>query len=669
MSSVRDKSAFKADYESALKAYVAAGPDTEAGALDRARELGRRAIAGEQNLIELIALHWGIERALEARAGDSSDAAARCQRFLAQTLNLFEMARRQSVELNLSLRNSKRRKAAILGGAFDGIITLDMNGRIVDFNPAAERIFKLHRHQARGCDMADLLLLPSQRAGFRQTLEHHRRCGNGASIGGRLERRALTPDGREFPVEIAVTYIEVDEAPFYAAYVRDLSELKAYQDKIEYLATRDALTGLANRNLFKDRLSQAIAQAARSQANGMGVLFLGVDRLKFINDSMGHAFGDELIRTVAARLKQSLHTGDTLARLSSDDFAMIMVGLKNPAEALMSMAGELLAVFMPSFQVDGHSIRLSCSIGAAVYPEDGTDVGTLMSNADAAMHRAKSTGGGRFQFYTRSLSDLATERVNMENALWGGLERDEFCLYYQPQVSVRDGAIVGAEALVRWRHPELGMVQPGRFIGLAEETGLIGPIGEWVLETATEQNRQWHRRGFTSLRMAVNVSPRQFRQGAILETLKTVAGSHPFDSGFLELEVTEGTMMEDMYESIRILNELRTLGASISIDDFGTGYSSLNHLRHLPVDRLKIDQSFIHEMEADAKARTMVTEIIHLSKAFDLSIIAEGVETQGELAFLADHGCDEGQGYLFARPLPPAEFEHLLRAGPVWTKH
>lgn len=660
MSAASANKNFAIDYESALMHFLSSGGETPA--LDRARELGRRAVSGEQGLIELITLHWQLEHRL---SGGSKAISNLCLSFLNEVLRLFELARRQSAELNLSLRNSKRRKAAVVGGAFDGIITLNPMGRIVDFNPAAERIFRMHRHQVRGCDMADLLLHTAHRSAFRATLEQLRRGGESAG-GGRMERRAATPDGREFPIEVAVTYIHVDDAPFFACYVRDLSELKAYQTRIEYLATRDALTGLANRNLFKDRLGQAVAQSARSPEGCLGLLFLGIDRLKFINDSMGHAFGDELIRTVARRLEQATRAGDTLARLSSDEFAMLLVGLRNPAETVMSIAGELLATFMQPLQVSGHGIRLSCSIGASLYPGDGSDVGTLMSNADAAMHRAKSTGGGCFQFYTRSLSDVANERVSLENALWSGLERDEFRLYYQPQVSVRNGAIVGAEALVRWQHPDLGLVHPGRFIALAEETGLIGPIGEWVLETAAEQNRQWRQQGFGDLRVAVNVSPRQFRHGAILQTLKTLAQTRPLDTGFLELEVTEGSMMEDMDDSIRILNELRALGASISIDDFGTGYSSLNYLRRLPVDRLKIDQSFIHEMEADAKARTMVSEIIHLSKAFDLSIIAEGVETPGELAFLAQQGCDEGQGFFFARPLPATEFERMLRQTPTW---
>jgi EAL domain-containing protein (putative c-di-GMP-specific phosphodiesterase class I) len=287
----------------------------------------------------------------------------------------------------------------------------------------------------------------------------------------------------------------------------------------------------------------------------------------------------------------------------------------------------------------------------------------LLANADAAMHRAKASGGGTVQFYTRDLSAFAAERVKLENALWGGLEKGEFTVYYQPQVRVADGAIVGAEALIRWQHPELGMIHPARFIALAEETGLIGPIGEWVLETANAQNRVWQRDGFPELRMAVNVSTRQFRHGGILVALESLLAADELAPGSLELEVTESSLMEDMDESIRILSEMRALGASISLDDFGTGYSSLSYLRRLPVDRLKIDQSFVHEMESDPQARTMVKEIIHLSQAFGLSIIAEGVETHGELAFLADHGCHEYQGYLFAKPVPANEFERLLRRG------
>ncbi|MDR3411688.1 MAG: EAL domain-containing protein [Formivibrio sp.] len=657
-----DKRDYAADYEVAFFDYLDGGD--EEIALQRAYELGRRAIAGEQSILGLISLH---SRLLQELTSHSTTAAPRGQThvrseaFLTQVMALFEMTHRQTLEMNQSLRDSERRKTAILGSAFDSIIAFDATGRILDFNPASEQMFGHTRSQVIGHDLADLILPITLREAFRQMLGFYQEDGEGSTIGQREEIIACRADASEFPAEMAIAFIDVDEAPFFTAYVRDLTERKAYEAKIEYLATHDALTHLANRNLLKDRIEQAIAQGMRFQDQALAVLCVGIERFKFINDSMGHLFGDALIKDIASRLQQSVRDGDTVARQSGDEFVIVMAGLKEGVQDALRGASEILAIFMQPFAVDGHSIHLTCSIGTSLYPDDGKDVEKLLANADTAMHRAKAAGGGTIQFYTRDLSIFAAERVKLENALWGGLEKGEFSLYYQPQVRVADGVIVGAEALIRWQHPELGMIYPARFITLAEETGLIGPIGEWVLATANAQNHSWQHDGLPALRMAVNVSPRQFRHDGILNALESLLATSTLTPGSLEIEVTESSLMEDIDESIRILNRLRTLGASISLDDFGTGYSSLAYLRRLPVDRLKIDQSFVHEMESDAQARTMVKEIIHLSQAFGLSIIAEGVETTGELAFLADNGCDEYQGYLFARPLPASEFERLLR--------
>ncbi|HLO64182.1 MAG TPA: EAL domain-containing protein [Azonexus sp.] len=650
---------FAVDYEMAFGEYLKGGD--EETALQQAYELGRRAIAGEQSILGLIAIHHRLLQAI--RVGHSAiRTLPRSEAFLTQVLALFEMTHRQTLDLNRSLRDSERRKAAIVGSAFDSIVTFDLGGHIIEFNPAAEQMFG-HRHaNVVGRDLVDLIVPPARREAFRRMLAFCRGKGEGAGAGQREEMMALRADGSQFPVEMAVTLVDVNPFPFFAAFVRDLSERKAYEAKIEYLATHDALTDLANRNLLKDRLENAIAHLARNQDYALAVLFVGVERFKFINDSMGHSFGDALIREIALRLQQVVRDGDTLARHGSDQFVIVLDGLKNGAEEALQGASRVLAAFMQPFTTEGHAIHQFCSIGVSLYPNDGRDAENLLANADAAMHRAKAAGGGTVRFYTRDLSVFAVERVKLESALWSGLERGEFSLFYQPQVRLSDGAIVGAEALIRWQHPELGTVYPARFISLAEETGLIRPIGEWVLASANEQNRIWRRQGFPELRMAVNVSTRQFRDGGILQSLKALLAAGELDPGSLELEVTESSMMDDMDDSISILNELRGLGASISLDDFGTGYSSLAYLRRLPVDRLKIDQSFVHDMESDPQKKTMIKEIIHLAQAFDLSIIAEGVETRGELNFLADHGCDEYQGYFYSRPVNASDFERLLRA-------
>jgi len=655
---------FAADYERAFMDYLSGGH--EEIALQRAYELGRRAIAGQQSILGLLGIHWDLLRRLQCHgrtARFGMETLRRSEAFLAQAMALFEMTHRQTLEMNQSLRDSERRKSAILNSAFDSIITFDAEGRIIEFNPAAEQMFGHARAQVVGRDLADLILPDGARAAFRQMLGRCRDRSDGALLAQHEETTALRADASEFPVEMAVTLIEVDASPFFTGYVRDLTERKAYEARIAYLATHDALTDLANHNLLKDRIEQAIAHVARDSGRTLALLYIGIERFKIINDSLGRSFGDALIQAIAARLQRVVRDGDTVARQSSDEFVIVMGALDPGVQEALRGASEVLAAFMQPFSVDGHRVRLTGSIGISLYPDNGRDVETLLSNAGAAMHRAKSAGGGSVQFYTRSLSAVAAERVKLENALWSGLENGEFSVFYQPQVRLADGAIVGAEALIRWQHPQYGMIHPSRFIPVAEETGLIGALGRWALETANEQNRRWQHCGARELRMAVNVSTRQFRNGAILEALHSLIAAGRLDPASLELEVTESSMMEDMDASIRILKELRSLGASISLDDFGTGYSSLAYLSRLPVDRLKIDQSFVHAMECDAQARTMVKEIMHLSQAFGLSVIAEGVETRGELDFLADHGCDEYQGYYFAAPLPADQFERLLLAG------
>ncbi|MGE5470566.1 MAG: putative bifunctional diguanylate cyclase/phosphodiesterase [Bacteroidota bacterium] len=658
-----DRRDFAADYEQALLTYLQGGD--EEIALQQAYELGRRAIAGEENILGLIGIHYRVQQITGRGIKQTprrQQRETRSEAFLAQVMALFEMTHRQTQEMNRSLRNSERRKAAILTSAFDSIITFDAHGRIIDFNPAAEAMFGHQRAGVIGHDLAALILPESRRAAFHETLELCRAPGDEPSIGQRQEIVAVRADGSEFPAEMAITYVKVDAAGFFTAYVRDLTERKIYEARIEYLATHDALTSLANRNLLKDRIEHTIAHAARHGDQALIVLFIGIERFKFINDSMGHAFGDALIKAIAHRLESGVRDIDTLARQSSDEFVIALLGNGNGVQDALRCGGEVLAAFTRPFAVEERSIHMGCSIGVSLYPSDGKEVDTLIDNASAAMHRAKASGNGMIHFYTPDLSAFAAERARLENALWSGLGNDEFRVYYQPQIRVADGAIIGAEALIRWQHPQLGMISPERFVGLAEETGLITQIGEWVLETACTQNRIWQNQGFPELRIAVNVSARQFRNGSIMRALKTVLSGNGLSPGSLEIEVTESSLMDNMDESILLLNEMRALGISISLDDFGTGYSSLSYLRRLPVDRLKIDQSFVHGMRADAQAQTMVREIIHLAQAFGLSIIAEGVETQRELDFIRRHGCDEYQGYLFSKPVPVDEFEHLLRS-------
>lgn len=444
-----------------------------------------------------------------------------------------------------------------------------------------------------------------------------------------------------------------------SGYAQDTTERRDYETRIEYLATRDALTSLPNRRMLDDRLSQAIAHVERRPGEVLAVLHLDLDRFKLINDSFGYAFGDEFIKAVAERLLATVRDGDTVGRQGADEFIILLTDIRRPEDVLVAVT-RIQNAFARPFRVNGQELYVTCSIGAGMFPADGRNIASLLAAADSALHRAKTVGGGSFEFYTATLSARASEHVKLENALRRAIEKAEFELHYQPQVSLKHGRIVGAEALIRWRHSEMGLVSPARFIPLAEETGLIIPIGEWALRTACEQNRRWRNDGLPPIRVAVNVSAHQFRHADIHALVLAMKARNELSQDGLELEVTESVVMHDIEETVGKLAKLRDVGIVISVDDFGTGYSSLSYLRHLPINKLKIDQSFVRDIESGDSAQTLVREIINLGHAFHFGVIAEGVETEQQLHFLMKNGCDEAQGYYFSKPLPVNEFEHFL---------
>jgi diguanylate cyclase (GGDEF)-like protein len=425
------------------------------------------------------------------------------------------------------------------------------------------------------------------------------------------------------------------------------------------VAQHDVLTGLPNRSLLQDRLGQAVAYAARS-GYPVWVMMIDLDRFKFVNDSMGHKAGDVLLVTVAARLRSSLRDTDTVARLSGDEFVVI---LSEHADEPLSI--EIVQRVMDSVarpvMLGAKEFFVTCSIGVAVYPSEGTAADGLIEHADIAMYRAKKLGRNNFQFYTPAMNEESLERVRIESALRNALERNEFVLYYQPQVDLASGEIVGMEALIRWNHPELGMVPPSRFIGVAEETGLIVQIGAWVMRAAAAQNKAWHDAGFGRLRVAVNLSARQFGDPALIGGIESVLADTGLDPACLEIELTESLFMSEVTPAVDLLHRMKALGVNLSIDDFGTGYSSLSYLSRFPIDVLKIDRSFVADITDDANDAAIVSSIIALAHNLKLSVIAEGVETAEQLDYLRSQGCDQMQGYYFSRALPAAEFEQLLR--------
>lgn len=441
--------------------------------------------------------------------------------------------------------------------------------------------------------------------------------------------------------------------------ISDISERKLLEKKLFHQAKHDGLTGLANRHLMRQSLSDAIAYAQRYQQS-VWVMYIDLDRFKFFNDSLGHDVGDLLLQEVARRLVDSSRNIDTVARPSGDEFILILPVRTHEIQPLNAVRRIMTALARP-MTLQGKEMSLTCSAGIAIYPGDGESPELLLKNADTAMYSAKKSDQGNFQFFTSAMQEKALERMRIEDALRSALERGEFSLHYQPQVDAVSEKIVGVEALIRWHNDTLGQVAPDRFIGIAEETGLIVSIGAWVMKAACVQTKAWQRQGFDVMRVAVNVSARQFLQPDFVQTVARLLADTELDPRFLELELTESLLMEDIGQGVEKMQALKALGITLAIDDFGTGYSSLSHLKSFPIDVLKIDKVFVHDIVSDLDGAAIVLSIISLAHNLKLRVVAEGVETHEQCAFLRTNGCDELQGYLFSKPLAAEALELFLR--------
>ena len=478
-----------------------------------------------------------------------------------------------------------------------------------------------------------------------------------------IEHRIVRPDGSVRWVHEQADIVRDTEGKAISmiGVIQDITERKTSEERIQYLAYYDALTGLPNRALFMDRLQHAVIDADRRERL-VGVMFLDVDRFKDVNDSLGHETGDQLLKAVAERLTAVVRKGDTVARLGGDEFTIVLAGMAHVDDAA-HVAQKILEVFEQPFHVAQREFHMTASVGITLYPFDDSNFSHLLRNADIAMYRAKEAGRNTYQFYTAEMTAKATERLALKNDLQRALKQHEFSLVYQPIVD-SGGNILGVEALLRWQHPKHGLIAPDQFIGLAEETGLIVVLGEWVLRAACQQCVVWHRRGFPELRMAVNLSARQFRHARLAGTVQAILQQTGLDARRLDLELTESVLLEHDETTAGSLRTLSDAGMSLVIDDFGIGYSSLSYLRRFPIRTLKIDRSFTRGIPADPDSTAIAASIITLAHSLGMKVVAEGVETAEQLEFLRRQGCDAYQGFRFSKPLPPDDLERLLASGP-----
>ena len=531
-------------------------------------------------------------------------------------------------------------------------------GNIVDYvNPAFTRVTGYAAEDIIGQDCR-MLQRDDHAQPALETLRAAMREGSEATVVLRNYRK----DGALFWNELRIAPVreEGGAVTHWVGVINDISATLRYQAELEHQANHDALTLLPNRTLFNDRLDQAIAFAAR-YAHAVWVVFIDLDNFKLVNDTLGHAMGDRLLQTVAARLPKRLRQSDTVARLGGDEFMLLLVDQQPPGLTEAVVAALLASVSAP-VRLDDHELTLTCSIGVSVYPKDGATGPELLKHADMAMYQAKEAGRNQQKFYTADMDARLSERTLIEKHLRQAVLRNELTLVYQPRVHLATDCITGVEALVRWHHPELGMVPPARFIGIAEETGMIDEIGTWVMQEAIGQSVAWKAAGLAPMHMAVNVSARQFRQSGFAAAVASMLKAAGMDPHLLELEITESMMMDNVDEAVHMLALLKETGIKLSIDDFGTGYSSLSYLRHFPLDFLKIDQSFVRDMLSDPNGEAIVRSIIALGHSLNFQIIAEGVETDAQRAYLRATGCDQMQGYLYSKPLPAAALEALLQA-------
>lgn len=551
-----------------------------------------------------------------------------------------------------------RLSATVFANNTEAIVITDANHRIVRVNDAFTRISGFQPDEVIGKD-------PKIFSSGRMSKEFYRDMWNAllSNNGWTGEIWNKRKNGEIYPEWLILSLVRDDSGNIanYIAIYSDITERKKEEERIQYIASHDVLTGLPNRFLLTDRISQALVYAERNRLK-VGILFIDLDRFKNINDSLGHDVGDLLLKQVAERMAVCLRRSDTIARLGGDEFVAVLPDIESEHE-IAFVAEKMQEKFGDKFVINGHDLSITPSIGISIYPDDGADSDTLLRNADMAMYRAKNTGRNTLQFYRPEMTEHITERLKLEMQLRHAIGRKELSLVYQPQVDMASGAICGMEALLRWQHPTMGSISPARFIPVAEESGLIVEIGEWALREACMQGRIWQAQGYELVPIAVNVSGVQLKRSRFAERMSAILSETMLAPRFLEIEITESVLMELGESSLQLLSDIQAQGVRLALDDFGTGYSSLSRLKAFPLDFLKIDQSFVRDLSTDPNDAAIIRAVLSMSREMALQVIAEGVETPEQLAFLQQLHCDRYQGYLFSRPLPAQEMEqHLRRA-------
>jgi len=559
------------------------------------------------------------------------------------------------------LREAAKRldlQAAALKAAANAIVITDLHGTIVWANHAFTTMTGYSEEEALGKNPR---MLKSGAHPESYYAELWSTISSGKLWKGEIVNRRK--DGTTYTEEMTITPVAQrfgdTTATHFIAIKQDITQRKTAEKQIQFLAYYDALTGLPNRTLLQDRLSKALA-SARRQKDKVALLFFDLDGFKNVNDSFGHSSGDLVLQDVAKRLKKRTREQDTVARIGGDEFLIVLTNVKDIADAAVA-AKRLMDTLSVKFVVQGHSLGISCSVGISIFPEHGMDVETLLKHADAAMYSVKENGRNNFQFFAEEMTAQAVERLTLENSLRPALDNNQLFLVYQPQMDIATGKIIGLEALLRWQHPELGLVPPDKFIRIAENSGLILRIGEWVLRTACSQTRKWQDEGFFAVRVAVNVSAVQFRQPDFCASVGRILHETGLAPQYLELELTESLLLNSADVTLSVIQELCALGVTLAIDDFGTGYSNFGYLRQFRVSKLKIDRSFVRDVAVNPDDAAIATAIISMAKSLSLKVIAEGVENEAQMSFLRAHLCDEIQGYYFSKPLTVDKVADKLR--------